>query len=98
MRQLASLPDATQAENFGDYLTAQGIANSREEGGGNWTIWVEREDQLDQARAELQQFQQQPGADKYQKAARAARAFESAQDQLARHLAKNHIDFRLLAA
>jgi GlpG protein len=98
MRHLTSLPDAVQAANFGDYLTAHGIPNSREEAGGNWAIWVEREDQVDQARAELQQFQQQPGADKYQKATQSARAFEAAQEQLTRRLANNYINYRTQAA
>jgi GlpG protein len=98
MRHLASLPDAAQAENFGDYLTAQGIPNSREEAGGHWAIWVEREDQIDRARAELQQFQLQPGADKYRKASQSARAFEAAQEQLTRRLAKNYINYRTQSA
>jgi GlpG protein len=95
MRHLASLPDAVQAENFGDYLIAQGIPNSREEAGGKWAIWIEREEQIDQARQELQQFQREPGADRYQNASRSARAFEAAQEQLTRRLAKNFVNVRL---
>jgi GlpG protein len=95
MRHLASLPDAVQAANFGDYLTAHGIPNSRDEAGGKWVIWVEREDQIDQAREELQKFQQEPGADRYQNASRSARAFEAAQEQLTRRLAKNFVNVRL---
>jgi GlpG protein len=95
MRHLASLPDAGQAENFGDYLTALGIPNSRDESGGKWAIWVEREEQLDQARRELEEFQREPGAEKYRKAGEDARAFESAQEQLSRRLARNFINVRL---
>src|SRR5688500_14872785 len=61
MRQIGSIDRDEDAERFSDYLTAQGIENMVEEGGGGaWAVWIENDDLLDRSRAELVAFRTNP--------------------------------------
>jgi GlpG protein len=58
MRCIGHLDGQSQAEELGHYLYGHNIENQVEEGSaGHWEIWVLDEDQMDQARALFQRFQ-----------------------------------------
>lgn len=74
MRQIGSIDNDAHAERFSDYLVAQGIENMVEESAGPgsaWSIWIENDDLLDRARAELQQFRANPEDARYAAATQA---------------------------
>lgn len=66
MRHIGSIPDESDALRFGDYLLAAGMKNHVEEAsGGDWAVWVEDDDKLDAAKAELDAFRANPVDAKY---------------------------------
>ncbi len=80
MRLIGALPDEQAARRFGDYLLTLGVALSIEPGSGGWDLWVTDEDHLDQARAELQRFREQPDDPKYDGAGRHANRLRREQE------------------
>ncbi len=58
MRMIGSIPEADDAERFCDYLVTQKIENMVEESaaGNGWTVWVERDDDIERAKSELDHF------------------------------------------
>ena len=72
MRQIGFIDEELDAQRFGDYLLTQGIVSSIEEmQGGAWEVWIENDDHLDRARAELEQFRANPADAKYAASAQA---------------------------
>ncbi|MEZ6050948.1 MAG: rhomboid family intramembrane serine protease [Planctomycetaceae bacterium] len=68
MRRIGTLTDKDAAETFGDYLLTQEIPSQVEQSGHDWAIWVHDEDQVEQAKEELESFRSDPQSDKYRKA------------------------------
>lgn len=69
MRQIGKLSSETHAARFVDYLLTQGIhskadANSQ----GEWSVWIHEENQVDQARTELEAFRSNPDDSRYRTA------------------------------
>lgn len=69
MRQIGKLSSENHAARFVDYLLTQGIhsksdANSQ----GEWLIWIHEENQVDQARTELEAFRSNPDDSRYRSA------------------------------
>jgi len=62
MRQIGKLSEEKQARRFGDYLVANRIRNEVEEEGIAWAIWINDEEQVDDAKARLQRFRENPDA------------------------------------
>ena len=61
MRIIGYLDKEVNARKFGDYLFTQGIDNEIEsEKEGSWAVWVHSEEQMDQARKLLGEFQSSP--------------------------------------
>jgi GlpG protein len=61
MRCIGRLDNQSQAEQLGHYLYGQAIENQVEANSqGEWEIWVLDEDQMDQAKALLQAFSENP--------------------------------------
>ncbi len=56
MRKIGTLETAAEARVFANMLFVRGIKNQIERGGGAWTVWVEQEDRLDEARELLDKF------------------------------------------
>ena len=94
MRQIGTLSDAGEAKRFGDYLLAHGIANSVEEGGQGWSIWVHSDDDLERGKVELDQFSASPGDAKYASIARKADQVRSEEQKRQKRLRKNFVDVR----
>jgi len=69
MRQIGKLSSENYANRFVDYMLTQGIhskadANSQ----GEWLIWIHEENQVDQARTELEAFRSNPDDTRYRTA------------------------------
>jgi GlpG protein len=98
MRMIGTIPRGEDAERFSDYLLTQKIDNMVEEsasGGanGNWSVWVEHDDDLDRGKSELAAFLQNSTDKKYQSAARAERIRKQEQTAQERRK-KKYIDVR----
>ena len=74
MRQIGTLPSETEARKFADYVLTQDIRTNIEADDSVWAVWVLEEDQVPQAKTELEQFRDNPDAEKYAKAKAAADA------------------------
>ena len=99
---IGSLPDEASAQRFVDYLLTRQIhasaeSNGRDDAAANWQIWVEHDDHLDPAKAELAAFAAAPGDAKYDSAADAARLRKDA-DRAAVKRRERHIDVRTAGA
>jgi len=66
MRRIGTLDSAPSAEAVHRYLELQGIGNTVQPADANWEIWVYEESQLNQARAEFDDYLKNPTAAKYQ--------------------------------
>ncbi len=80
MRQIGNLPDETQARLFSDHLMASRIRNEIEPEGNAWAIWIKDEEQVEDAKAQLERFRANPDAAEFRAArskAAEARAAEA---------------------
>jgi GlpG protein len=94
MRYLAVIDDEAAARRFGDYLLSIGIPNSLESGMKGSAIWVERDDDVERARMELDSFQRDPADPRYARAARDAGAVRAQVQKRQRRLRRNYVDIR----
>jgi GlpG protein len=94
MRHIGSIPDETDAIRFGDYLLAAGMKNHVEEGASGWAVWVEDDDKLDAAKAELETFRAAPADPKYSDAPRKAEKLRVEAEKKQERLAKRFHDVR----
>jgi GlpG protein len=85
MRQIGSFPNEAQARFFTDYLLSRDIRSQLEpEPDRSWSIWIQDEDQINEAQAALKRFQANPTAEEFQKAPEeAARARQKEAEDLA---------------
>ena len=94
MRQIGTIAEEADATRFGSFLLTLGIDNSVEESTGGWAVWVENDDLLDRARAELEKFQASPTEAAYDQAVQAARLLELQRQKEEQRRRKNFIDVR----
>ena len=94
MRHIGSIPDETEATRFGDYLLAAGMKNSVEEGASGWAVWVEDDDKLDAAKAELEAFRANPADRKYAGASLKAEKIRVDAEKKQERLSKRYHDVR----
>jgi GlpG protein len=94
MRHIGSIPDETDANRFGDYLLAAGMKNHVEEGSSGWAVWVEDDDKLDAAKAELEAFRAAPADPKYSDAPRKAQKIRVEAEKKQERLVKRFHDVR----
>jgi len=81
MRQIGTLPDASQAQLLADYLLTLRIQTHLDQQPAGWEVWVRDEDQVDQARQILAEFRQTPTDPRYSAAQRAARALRQEEER-----------------
>jgi GlpG protein len=81
MRQIGSLPNRIQAEQFTAYLITRGISAQADQEADRWFVWIRDEDQVPAARQALDEFLADPGADRYQGVIRQADAILSTEAQ-----------------
>jgi GlpG protein len=93
---IGTIPAAQDAERFSDYLLAQKIENMVEEspGGGAWSVWVEKDDDIDRGKSELNTFLTRPADTKYDAAAKTAEQVRRDQEKQQKRLRKKYVDVR----
>jgi GlpG protein len=91
MRQIGTLPDEAAARKLADYLLTQKIETKLEPGDG-WEIWVCDEDHVEQARAELRQFLDNPSDARYEAAAPTAAQIREEEERKEKRYRKNFVD------
>lgn len=95
MRPIGTIADELHAKNFGDFLLANQIPNQVDASSkGGWVVWIERDEHLDRASAELAAFEKNPGDAKYHGAARSADAVRNGQAKADKRRTENFIDVR----
>src|ERR1041384_4751471 len=73
MRMIGRLENEAGARLFSDFLYAKGIENQTEpERSGAWALWIHAEEQLEAAKALLNEYRENPRDPKYQDASRVA--------------------------
>jgi GlpG protein len=73
MRMIGQLENEASARLFSNFLYAQGIENQTEpERTGAWALWIHAEEQMDAAKALLNEYRENPRDPKYQQASRVA--------------------------
>ncbi len=77
MRRLGTLPDRSSAELLHDHLYTLGIGTKLDRDGAEWALWVQDEDQVPQAKAELAQFRENPADPRYAGVNQAAEALRN---------------------
>ena len=81
MRQIGNLPDEKQARLFSDHLVANRIGNEVEQDGGDWAIWIKDEEQVEDAKTQLERFRANPAAPEFRSARSSANEMRSAEAQ-----------------
>jgi GlpG protein len=94
MRKIGALPSEQQAKLFEDYLLTQNIGASVDVSGEEWIVWVFDEDQVELAKTELAEFEQNSAAEKYQAAIRQAEAIREENIARAREAVKKRVNVR----
>ena len=72
MRQIGTLASESEARRFSGFLTFNGIDNTVEREGQEWSLWIHNEDRISEARDELARFHENPTDPRYAQAAHAA--------------------------
>src|SRR3954470_24455184 len=94
MRQIGFVNEERDAARFGDYLLTQGIVSSIEEmNGGAWAVWIENDDHLDRARAELERFRTNPADPRFD-ASDNASVIRKRTDKAEQRRRKQYVDVR----
>jgi len=72
MRQIGTLASESEARRLSGFLTFNGIDNTIEREGHEWSLWIHNEDRIPEAREELDRFHENPRDPRYAQAAQAA--------------------------
>ncbi len=96
MRMIGFVPSEVHALRFSDYLLTQDVDAHIEESsnGGAWQVWVEHDDDLDKAKAELDRFLASPDDPRYGDAKTAAARIRREEERAAERRRKNYTDVR----
>jgi len=93
MRKIGHIENFSEAKTFSDYLYAQGVANEVEgEASAGGDVWVHDEEQVDDAKRELEVFVANPKANQYQSAGKVAETRRHKEKQAAAGFQKKVYD------
>src|SRR3569623_2027385 len=81
MRQIGTLASESEARRFSGFLTFNGIDNTIEREGAEWSLWIHNEDRIAEAREELARFHENPVDSRYAQAAQAAAELDRREEQ-----------------
>ncbi len=97
MRQLVTFPSADTAQSLADYLLTLHIDTKLERQPEGWAVWVRDEDQMAQARQELDEFTRNPHDARYLAAATEADALrrQQASAEQAYHRRQRRFDAKM---
>ena len=99
MRMIGSVPSEVHALRFSDYLlTVEVDVHIEESSAGAWQVWVEHDDDLDKAKAELEQFLTRPDDARYGSAKSAAAKIRKEEEKAAERRRRNYTDVRTSTA
>lgn len=81
MRQIGTLANESEARRLSGFLTFNGIDNTVELEGHEWSLWIHNEDRISEAREELARFRANPADPRYAQAAQAAKELDRREEQ-----------------
>jgi len=91
MRAIGTIPDEAEARRFTDYLLTRNITTRLDARPAGCVVWVHREEQVDEARRQLDEFRTDPGATRYQGIDETARALRKKAEREEKLHVKNSI-------
>lgn len=94
MRQIGSIEDRQQAENFVAYLISKNILSSCDGGAPAWRIWIQEEDNVATAKDDLTQFLADPNHERYRNATNQAQQVLRERAKRAKEISQRTIDLR----
>jgi GlpG protein len=96
MRMIGSVSSEADASRLADHLLSLGVDNhvERSAAGGSWLVWVERDDDLERAKGEFEQFQRNPSDGRYIAASREAARIRAERETKQKRRARNFRDMR----
>jgi GlpG protein len=94
MRQIGTLSSEQQAGIFEDYLLTRGIKSTIDETGEGWVVWIYNEDQIEQAREELNTYLENNDDPIYREVSQTARAVRKETEKLNKRAQKQVVDVR----
>jgi GlpG protein len=95
MRMIGTIKGGDDAERFSDYLVTQNVANMVEESSsGDFSVWVEHDDDLDRAKGELDRFLKNPNDAKFEAAQDRAQKIRDAEQKKAKKKRAKFVDVR----
>ena len=94
MRQIGSIEDHQQAENFVAYLISKNILSSCDGGEPAWRIWIQEEDDVATAKEDLTQFLADPNHERYRNATNQAQQVLRERAKRAKEISQRTIDLR----
>lgn len=94
MRHIGYVSNQQHADRFVDYLLSIGVQSQIEEEDGQWAVWIRDEDQVPISRASLDEFQDNPDADKYLAAIAEASKRRAEERRRRAEASKNTFDVR----
>ena len=94
MRQIGTLTSEQQAGIFEDYLLTRGIKSTIDETGDGWVVWIHSEDQIEQAREELNTYLESTDDPIYREVSQTARAVRKETEKLNKRAQKKVVAVR----
>ncbi|MCH7686733.1 MAG: rhomboid family intramembrane serine protease [Planctomycetes bacterium] len=94
MRQIGTLSSEQQAGIFEDYLLTRGIKSTIDETGEGWVVWIYSEDQIEQAREELNTYLANADDPIYHEVAQTARVVRKETEKLNKQARKQVVNVR----
>ena len=93
---IGTIVDQADAERFSDFLLSQGMENQLEQPaeGEKWQVWVEHDDKIDRAKAELEAYLRNPSDAKYDAAGDHAEEIRKEEEKKQQRLRKQFVDVR----
>jgi GlpG protein len=91
VRQIGTIADERHAKRVADYLLTLGITTRVDSAADGWRVWVHREEKVEQARAEIAAFLEDPDDPKYQGLESSARALRKQAERAEREHRKQTI-------
>ncbi len=94
MRQIGTIPDEAKARRLADYLLTHDITTRLDPSPEGWVIWVHREEKVEAARREMEDFLLEPDSPRFQGVEKTAAQKRREAKRVERQHLKNTINLR----
>jgi GlpG protein len=94
MRQIGTLADENSARTFEDFLLTRGVKSNVEEAGDGWIVWILDEDDVEQARKELDEYRENPAAEHFIDGVQAAADLRKQEEKERKRTQKQVVNMR----